>query len=122
MAFGIVTLRSRAAREQAEQALRQSEAYLAEAQRLSHTGSWALDASTREYSYWSDEMFRIFGVDPHGGIPIRETMGHRIHPEDTQAVRWLREVSARKVDTSDEYSSYCPTERSNIFRAFDTLS
>jgi PAS domain S-box-containing protein len=109
LAFGIVTLRSRATRKQAEQALRQSEAYLAEAQRLSHTGSWALDASTREYSYWSDEMFRIFGADPHGGIPIREAMGRRIHPEDASRATAGFEKSLReKVDTSNEYRFVLP--------------
>ena len=109
LAFGIVTLRSRAARKQAEQALRQSEAYLAEAQRLSHTGSWALDASTREYSYWSDEMFRIFGADPDGGIPIRETMGRRIHPEDvSRAFAGFEKSLREKVDTSDEYRFVLP--------------
>ena len=46
LAFGIVTLRSRAARKQAEEALRRSEGYLAEAQRLSHTGSWAFNPIT----------------------------------------------------------------------------
>jgi PAS domain S-box-containing protein len=96
-------------RKRAEEALRQSEAYLAEAQRLSHTGSWALDASTREYSYWSDEMFRIFGADPHAGIPIRETMGRRIHPEDASRATAGFEKSLReKVDTSDEYRFVLP--------------
>ena len=91
-------------RKRAEEVLRRSEAYLAEAQRLSHTGSWALDASTREYSYWSDEMFRIFGVDPHGGIPIRETMSRRIHPEDvSRATAGFKKSLRKKVDTSDEY-------------------
>ncbi len=96
-------------RKRAEEALRQSEAYLAEAQRLSHTGSWALDASTREYSYWSDEMFRIFGVDPNGGIPIRETMGRRIHPEDAgRATAGFEKSLREKVDTSDEYRFVLP--------------
>ena len=96
-------------RKQAEEALRRSEAYLSEAQRLTRTGSWALDAASREYSYWSDEMFRIFGVDPHGGIPIRETMGRRIHPEDVSRATAGFEKSLReKVDTSDEYRFVLP--------------
>jgi len=109
LAFGIVTLRSQAARKKAEQALRQSEAYLAEAQRLSRTGSWALDAATREYTYWSDEMYRIFGVDPRGGIPMREVMGRQIHPEDASRATAGFEKSLReKVDTSDEYRFLLP--------------
>jgi hypothetical protein len=54
MAYGIVTLRSRAARKQAEEALRKSEAYLTEAQLLSHTGSWAFNPVTMKTHYWSD--------------------------------------------------------------------
>ena len=51
-------------REQAENRLRRSEAYLAEAQRLSHTGSWALDSATGKIIYYSEEMFRIMGLEP----------------------------------------------------------
>jgi PAS domain S-box-containing protein len=51
-------------RKRAEEALRRSEAYLAEAQRLTHTGSWAWDANTRENTYWSAEHYRILGLDP----------------------------------------------------------
>ena len=47
-----------------EEALRHSEAYLAEAQRLTHTGAWAFCPSTPERSYWSSEYYRIYGYDP----------------------------------------------------------
>jgi PAS domain S-box-containing protein len=46
-------------RKLAERTLRESEAYLAEAQRLSQTGSWAWNASTREIRYWSEECYRL---------------------------------------------------------------
>ncbi len=96
-------------RKRAEEGLRRSEAYLSEAQRLTRTGSWALDAASREYTYWSDEMFRIFAVDPHGGIPIREAMGRRIHPEDASRATAGFEKSLReKIDTSDEYRFVLP--------------
>src|SRR6267142_1314440 len=49
--------------------LRRSEAYLAEAQRLSHTGSWAFIPATGKHGYWSEETFRITGFDPAGGPP-----------------------------------------------------
>ena len=52
-------------------ALRRSEAYLVEAQRLTHTGSWADDGSGRPL-YWSEELYRIFGFDPRQGLPTRE--------------------------------------------------
>ena len=47
--------------------LRRSEAYLAEAQRLSHTGSWAFIPTTGKHGYWSEEIFRLTGFDPAGG-------------------------------------------------------
>jgi PAS domain S-box-containing protein len=96
-------------RKRTEEALRQSEAYLAESQRLTHTGSWALNVVTREYDYWSEEMFRIFGADPQQGVPPRETMARRIHPEDRDRVMASFEKSLReKVDTSDEYRFVLP--------------
>ena len=52
------------ARKRVEQALRQSEAYLAEAQRLAHTGSWAYDHVLGKVKHYSDEAFRLFGLDP----------------------------------------------------------
>src|ERR1700724_1528400 len=51
-------------RQRAEQDLRKSESYLAEAQRLAKTGSWAYCPSAEKCIYWSDEMRRIFGLDP----------------------------------------------------------
>jgi PAS domain S-box-containing protein len=69
-------------RKQAEQDLRRSEAYLAEAQRLTQTGSCAIHGTSRETSYWSEEMFRLFGFDPQQGLPRFEQWVQRIHPED----------------------------------------
>src|SRR5437899_3963035 len=71
-------------RKLAREKLQRSEAYLAEAQRLSHAGSWAFNA--RQALYWSEENFRIWGFDPHRGLPTRETMLQRIHPEDRDRV------------------------------------
>jgi len=66
-----------------EQALRKNEAYLAEAQRLTHTGSWAFNPVTREVTYWSDEMFRIFGIDARQNSPPTYDEQVRLtHPED----------------------------------------
>ena len=70
------------AAKQAEMKLRESEAYLAEAQRLSHTGSWAWNPATGENRYWSDECFRLMGFDPAGGMPPFETVAQRFHPDD----------------------------------------
>jgi hypothetical protein len=53
-------------RKRVEQALRKSETYLAEAQRL-RTREAGLTPATLQSTYWSDEMFRINGMDPRGG-------------------------------------------------------
>ena len=70
------------AAKQAEMKLRESGAYLAEAQRLSHTGSWAWNPTTGENRYWSDECFRLMGFDPAGGMPPFDTVAQRFHPDD----------------------------------------
>src|SRR6202035_548946 len=74
-------------RHLAEDALRRSEGYLANAQRLTRTGSWAWNVATRQSVYWSQENYRLFGFDPEGGIPSDEVFYQRIHPEDRDRVR-----------------------------------
>jgi PAS domain S-box-containing protein len=69
-------------RQRAEEGLRQSEAYLAEAQRLSHTGSWAWAPATGEIGYFSEECFTVLGFDPHEELPRLETFFQRIYPDD----------------------------------------
>jgi PAS domain S-box-containing protein len=49
--------------------LRRSQAYLAEAESLSKSGSWALKPATKEITYWSQERYHLFGFDPEAGIP-----------------------------------------------------
>ena len=83
-------------RKQVEDALRRSEAYLAEAQRLSHTGSFAHDPVCGEITYWSDEAYRTFGFDPTmGPVSYREARS-RIHPEDLQRFEESRERGIRE--------------------------
>jgi PAS domain S-box-containing protein len=60
-------------RKTAEEALRNSQAYLAEAQNLSHTGSWA-NAATGEPRYWSEECYRVLGFDPAEPLPSLATI------------------------------------------------
>jgi len=74
-------------RKIAEGALKRSEAYLAEAQRLTHTGSCALDGASHEILYWSEEMFRLFGFDAQQGLPKWDEWVQRIHPEDRDKFR-----------------------------------
>ena len=69
-------------RMRAEEALRRSESHLAEAQRLTHTGSWVWRLAGRDALYLSDEWYRIYGFDPEEGMPTWEERLNRIHPED----------------------------------------
>jgi PAS domain S-box-containing protein len=71
--------------EQMTQELKRSEAYLAEAQRLSHTGSFGWMVSTSEI-FWSKETFRIFSYDP-ALKPTLDLVFERIHPEDVPLVK-----------------------------------
>jgi PAS domain S-box-containing protein len=71
-------------RHRAEDALRQSEAYLAEAQRLSHTGSWAWNLASQRI-FWSLETFKIFGIDP-ATTPTSEIFLEKIHPDDRVSI------------------------------------
>jgi PAS domain S-box-containing protein len=71
-------------RKRTEEALRRGEAWLAQAQRLSHTGTWIMDGTTRRFLYWSDESYRIWGFDPLQGLPSRDDMWGRIHPDERE--------------------------------------
>jgi PAS domain S-box-containing protein len=73
-------------RQRAEEALRRSEAYLADAQRLTHTGSWAFNIAAREMHHSSKEHSRLYGFDPERGLPSFEAFQQRVHPEDQQRV------------------------------------
>src|ERR1700680_3101063 len=89
------------AAKQAEEALRRSEGYLADAQRLTGTGSWAWNVSTRQGVYWSQENFRLLGFDPEGGIPSDEAFYPRLHPEDRDGGR--REVFLERPDEGSRF-------------------
>jgi DNA-binding NtrC family response regulator len=89
--------REKAERKRAEDALRRNESYLAEAQRLSRTGSFGWRVSSGEI-YWSDETFRIFQCGPAATVSIELVLG-RTHPADREFVqetidRAIRERSA----------------------------
>jgi signal transduction histidine kinase/CheY-like chemotaxis protein len=68
-----------------EEKLRRNEYYLAEAQRLTHTGSWMLNSAGE--IYWTEETFRIWEFDPQQGVPDREAILQRVHPQDRDRVR-----------------------------------
>jgi PAS domain S-box-containing protein len=84
------------AAKRAEETLRESEAYLAEAQKLSHTGSWARVAATGEMRYWSEECYRVLGFEPQSGLPRFDTFLQRVHPDDQARVRAIAEAAGRE--------------------------
>jgi PAS domain S-box-containing protein len=91
------------AAKQVEQTLRESKAYLAEAQRLTHTGSWAWNVARRENVHWSQEQYRLFGLDPQSDSASFDAAYRRIHPEDRATFdkvveRAIRERSDFEVD------------------------
>src|SRR5262249_13089705 len=73
-------------RKRTEDALRKSEAYSSEAQRLSHTGSFGWSVSSGEV-FWSEETFRIFEYDRRQVKPSVELVLQRVHPEDIPFVQ-----------------------------------
>src|SRR5438132_4323559 len=112
----------------AEQALRRSEAYLAEAQKLTHTGSWAvrvpqMENAQREAgqglaviprfgwdaSYWSKEMYRIFGLDPGPTPPSYMEVVQRLQPEDAHHNTPVVEQAIRdRTDFEADYRLLLP--------------
>jgi PAS domain S-box-containing protein len=86
--------------KKAEDRLRRSEAYLAEAQRLSHSGVAAYNETAIVFG--SEETYRIWGFDPPQGVPSREAVFQRIHPDDRD--RLNAEVQ-RAVSEKRDYSA-----------------
>jgi len=94
-------------RKHTEERLRRSEAYLGEAQRLSHTGSFGWDVSNGEI-YWSRETFRIFEYEPTAKVPI-ELVLQRAHPEDRLAVQqFIGRVSRERTEFDFEHRLLMP--------------
>lgn len=94
-------------RKRAEEELRRSEAYLAEAQRLSRTGSFGWSITTGDI-IWSDETFRIFGYDKAPAVTI-EILIQRTHPDDRAHVQQTIDSAAREgKDFSHEYRLLMP--------------
>ena len=81
---------------QVEAELRLSEAYLAEAQRMSHTGSWAWRPPPGDIRYWSEECYRVQGFDPKGIQPRFEEFLQRVHPDDRARIAEVIESAVRE--------------------------
>jgi PAS domain S-box-containing protein len=106
--YGLAFARDITERKQAEEALKRTEAYLVEAQRLAHTGSFAADCSTKPL-FWSEELYRIFGFDPQQGLPTREQPLERIHPGDVDKFlqAWDKAID-QKLAAEVEYRIVLP--------------
>ena len=70
-------------RKHAEEALQQNQFYLSEGQRLAHIGSWSFNAAGH---YWSDELYKIYGLDPNSGAPTVEQYLALVHPQDRTVI------------------------------------
>jgi PAS domain S-box-containing protein len=97
-------------RKRAEDALRRSEAYLAGAQRLSHTGSIYWNVRSGEV-FWSEESYRLVGVDPATPATMA-LLFERIHPDERTLVRGALDELAQGRDSVDLEFRLLPSERS----------
>ncbi|SIO11844.1 PAS domain S-box-containing protein [Bradyrhizobium erythrophlei] len=103
-------------RKEAENALRQSRNYLAEAQRLSHTGSFGWRVATREI-IWSDETFRIFGFDKAPSVTL-DMVVRRIHPDDRAGAQQnIDRASSDGRDFDHEYRLLMPDDSTKYVHA-----
>jgi PAS domain S-box-containing protein len=105
-------------RKRAEERLRRSEAYLAEGQRLSHTGSWAWNVHTGDL-FWSQEQYRIFGLDPEKVKPSYEMAFEIVHPEDRPILR--RDFEKAVNEQRDFESDYRITRPGGTIRHIHSL-
>src|SRR5438270_1431335 len=83
-----------------EEKLQRSEAYLAEAQRLTHTGRWASRLAGDVALHLSEQWYRIYGFDPENGPPAFEQLLQRTHPEDRAR---LKGAIDRAIDRKSDY-------------------
>lgn len=98
-------------RQRAENALRRTESYLLDAQRLASSGSWAWVPATREILHWSAECFRMYGFDPKDGLPKWGQWDDRIHPEDRpKRQQAIEEAIRRKSDYELDYRIVLPDQ------------
>jgi len=92
----------RAERKQAQEALARSESHLAEAQRLTHIGSWVWQVEGRAALHLSEEWYRIHGFNPKEGMPGWEERLQRVHPEDRD--KW-RGAIERAIEQKSGYET-----------------
>ena len=100
-------------RVRSESELKRSEAYLAEAQKISHTGCWARNPTTGAL-FWSQEEWRIFGLDPEKTRLSYEIFLRLVHPEDRASLEETSRRAVREKDPTTFHSvSFYLTDRSS---------
>jgi len=87
------------------QQLRRREAYLAEAQRLSHTGSWAWNLRDGTL-FWSEEIYRIYGFARQGGGPSWEQFLERVHPDDRAQIEQRATIETTRKEWIDSHGDF----------------
>jgi PAS domain S-box-containing protein len=106
------------AAKQVEQKLRESKAYLAEAQKLTHTGSWAWNVARRENVHWSQEQYRLFGLDPESDSLSFDAAYQRIHPEDRATFDKVVERAIReRLDFEVDFRTVLPDGSTKYLRS-----
>jgi PAS domain S-box-containing protein len=114
---GVIFVLDLTERKRAEEALRRDEAWLAQAQGLSHTGTWVMNGTTRGILYWSEECYRIWGFDRGRAFQAEKTCGDAF----TQTIEKECGEKSRRQYVSKEIplpssESYCLMERSNTWK------
>ena len=104
---------------QVEAELRLSQAYLAEAQRLSHTGSWAWSPPPGDIRYWSDECFRVQGFDPKGGQPSFDEFLQSVYLDDQARIVGVIQTAVREKEEFEfDYRIILPSGEIRDARSF----
>ena len=85
--------------------LQRSEAYLAEAQRLTHIGSWAWNVRTGGL-FWSQEIFRIYDYDPQEIAPTWPQFLERVHPEDRPQIEQRAKMETTQKGWVDSQADF----------------
>src|SRR6266576_2587006 len=106
--------------EQLTQQLQRREAYLAEAQRLSHTGSFGWNVSTDEH-FWSDETFRIFEFAPSSTVSLLMILD-RVHPQDMPSVNMAIAAANRAEGIDLEFRLLISNERIKFLQVVGTTA
>ncbi|MCX5643340.1 MAG: PAS domain S-box protein [Phycisphaerae bacterium] len=95
LAYGIGSLRLREAHARDEEALRESEARLRLAQDAAKAGTWEWDLRTNQ-NFWSDELWKLYGLEPHACEPSYEAWRQTVHPDDRARVEAAVQEAARR--------------------------